>query len=563
MNTRRLLFPRDIPDYIRQDPLRSTECSVYDNLERNLPHEFAIFYSRPWFGISASGEEIDGEADFVIAHREFGILILEVKGGGISFDPATDKWHSKDRYEITHSIKNPVSQARKNKYHILELLKNSRLWIPRHVRARHGMVLPDSARWERDLGADMPLSIFAFEEDVPRLSRWVELRMGTREQLYGPELALGEDGLAALTALLAQPFHLRTSLGKVVALEERDIFALTDQQFQLLEGFSETHRLAITGGAGTGKTLLAVEKACRLASEGTNTLLVCFSRPLALFLRKATHRIANLAVMTFHELCAQSTANLPGGTRELRENPESLAETLSDAVKTGYGKFDAIIVDEAQDFHPSWWEPLRLCLKEPENGILYVFHDSRQRLQPWRTGSGIGIASPPYRLTRNLRNTREIFQVAYPWFDDSFTVPAGPHGHPVEWHDLNPSADAREVVSRYVEGLVSTGRLKPDQIAVLVYPESEVDLLVEGGRLGRFSAQRAGESTQGALTLDSIRRFKGLESAVVIVLLRSPAVPESELLYVALTRARSHLAIFAHADVNNALRKALEDSARK
>jgi hypothetical protein len=557
MSTRTLLFPRKIPDYLRQDPLRSTECSVYDTLERNLPVEYAIFYSRPWWGLSPTGGEIDGEADFVIAHPEFGILILEVKGGGISYDPATERWTSRDRYGITHSIKNPVAQARTSKHRILEKVNKSPHWNRRRIRARHGIVLPHSMRLLRDLGADMPLSIFAFEEDFVRLSDWVKERMGASQPLAGGEFPPGNDGLRALTEILAQPFQLKSSLGTLVALEDRDIVALTDQQFHLLEGFRDSHRLAITGGAGTGKTLLAVEKACRLAQEGAETLLVCFNQPLACHLRRTTVQVQGLSVMTFHELCSRALVQTDGSGSTLPERPEALAELLRLAAREKPGKFDAIIVDEAQDFHSSWWDPLGQCLKDAQNGILYIFHDSRQKLQPWRNTAVLGAGLQPYRLTRNLRNTREIFDVAYPWFDDSFTVAAGPHGHAVEWHDLNSEHEAGEIVSRYVAGLVSSERMGLGQIAVLLPTAPEADALVAKGWFGRFPVQKAGEDGEEALTVDSIRRFKGLESSVAVVLLTGSAVPESELLYVALTRARSHLAIFADGKVNRALRNAL------
>ena len=42
--------------------------------------------------------------------------------------------------------------------------------------------------------------------------------------------------------------------------------------------------------------------------------------------------------------------------------------------------FDPIIVDEAQDFEDTWWIPLPDLLKEPDNGVFYVFFDDNQRI---------------------------------------------------------------------------------------------------------------------------------------------------------------------------------------
>lgn len=85
-----------MPSFIRQDPLRESECAVYDLLKCQLDDKFTVYYSRYWFGLGLDGSEKDGEADFIIVHETFGPLTLEVKGGGISYDPATSRWESLD-----------------------------------------------------------------------------------------------------------------------------------------------------------------------------------------------------------------------------------------------------------------------------------------------------------------------------------------------------------------------------------------------------------------------------------------------------------------------------------
>jgi hypothetical protein len=82
------VYPKEMPSWVRQDPLRSAECKVYSALKTQLDEPYVLFYSRPWLGLTSDGREIDGEADFVIVHPEFGILSIEVKGGEIHYDPA-------------------------------------------------------------------------------------------------------------------------------------------------------------------------------------------------------------------------------------------------------------------------------------------------------------------------------------------------------------------------------------------------------------------------------------------------------------------------------------------
>ncbi len=62
-------------------------------------------------------------------------------------------------------------------------------------------------------------------------------------------------------------------LGAALAEDECRILALTEEQFSVLDTLARLRRVAVSGGAGTGKTLLALEKAKRLAGEGFETLL--------------------------------------------------------------------------------------------------------------------------------------------------------------------------------------------------------------------------------------------------------------------------------------------------
>jgi hypothetical protein len=75
----------------------------------------------------------------------------------------------------------------------------------------------------------------------------------------------------------------------VVALaEERDALAeqLTHEQAVILGAISLLPRVEIPGGAGSGKTWLALEQARRLSRGGKRVALTCYSRGLAEYLRR-------------------------------------------------------------------------------------------------------------------------------------------------------------------------------------------------------------------------------------------------------------------------------------
>ena len=118
--------------------------------------------------------------------------------------------------------------------------------------------------------------------------------------------------------IFARVVEVEPLLSFRIAEEEQRRIQLTNQQIRTLDMLSRQRRVAISGGAGTGKTVLAREKAQRLAAEGFKTLLTCYNRPLADFLRSTTGGHEGLIITSFHQFCHRwiQRANAKSG-REL------------------------------------------------------------------------------------------------------------------------------------------------------------------------------------------------------------------------------------------------------
>ena len=183
-----IMFPSVLPDYIRRDPFREAEVWVYDELKTQLPDSYRCYYSRPWLGLTSRGEEIEGEADFVIAHPEKGVLVVEVKGGGVRRLEGSEQWVSRNRFNITNNIKDPVKQAIDSKHLLLKKLKEHPGWSGAWVTMRHGVIFPDCAPQKRDLGVGMPLFIFAFSTQMDRLLEWVEGGLAVTARTAAPAM---------------------------------------------------------------------------------------------------------------------------------------------------------------------------------------------------------------------------------------------------------------------------------------------------------------------------------------------------------------------------------------
>lgn len=263
-------IPDPLPHNVRSNPLRSAEVRVYEALRSQLSSRYILFYSRPWTGTRPDGTEKEGEADFVVASAETGFLVLEVKGGGIGRNSATEEWHSTDRDGRRHKIKNPVEQAKVSKHELLNRLKQRPELGDQWIHADHGIIFPDSTGADALTAMDTPRDHFALLEDLPRLGEWVQKRLA--HPAASQNGALGAAGLHALEELLARSFQLRVPLGNSVDSLHNQIITATETQYALLEFLAGHTRAAIAGAAGCGKTMLALHKAVELAKSNPSAI---------------------------------------------------------------------------------------------------------------------------------------------------------------------------------------------------------------------------------------------------------------------------------------------------
>lgn len=535
------MYPATLPREILDDWRKKAEVRVYRRLADTLDDQYEVFYSSPWLGTDRFGAETDGECDFTIAHADHGILAIEVKGGGIEFDPDQNRWTSTDRNNIRHKIKDPVGQARSAKYAIITKLADSRMWNPRRVRITHGVIFPGSSTPNSALGADRPKELFCasarFRDDF---SGWIAARFAAAaaDQKSG---SLGKDGLLALREEFAKPFQLHFTLGARVAEATEEMALLLPRQFIALGMIADLDRAALLGGAGTGKTVLAMEIARRHAGAGRRTLLTCFNKPLCHEMRRVVGGPENLKISHFHSYCME-LAEQRGRAEDLRGEKrfsERCAEFIIDLAREEPDlRWESIVIDEAQDWEPSWWVAIDSILAE--GGKLTVFGDTNQLLYSDRQIPKKDLNVIPIRLDRNLRNTQTVHQAASRHYDGPEILAEGPEGPPVEWLECANADECLQTIYSEVKRLVFSEEVRADEIAVLL-PDS--DSVSEFEKLNRSSLEfvQAERLRDNAVIVDTVRRFKGLERPVVLVLLPENSAQLCPLSYVAFSRASSLL----------------------
>lgn len=484
----------------------------------------------------------DHEVDFFVAIEGAGLICLEVKGGDVWHDG--DGWRQK-RGGHVHTIE-PVRQARQACYALRDFIEKDPRWTQGRLRWDHVVVFPNAE--------------FAADFDLPECPRWKVIDRNDlknladrlreiliRQEQERPLLTkAGIDQVA--TALSGRGLPQRDVVARALANEDA-ADALTEHQAVILDATRLLNRVEVRGGAGSGKTFLAMEQARRLAQRGQRVALVCYSHGLASYLERVAatwpRRQQPAYVGEFHALGVQWGA--AEGPDEALRNDQTVRfwehdlplEMASLAAELAPGhRFDAVVVDEAQDFADAWWDPLLAALKDSVDGGIYVFTDEGQRVFN-RHGSP-PVPLVPLILDHNLRNTRQIANAFQPLVN-----------HPMRF--LGGEGPAVTFIPCSREDALDVGDDQIDQLLEQGWRPEDLALLTTGSRHPeQAERQRDGHAAYWDTFWDAeqvfyghVLGFKGLERrAVVLVVNDSSQFERSrERLYVGLSRARDQLVV--------------------
>ncbi len=546
------LYPERLPESVLEDPKRFAERRFYE-AAAGLSGKFTVFYGVAWQAVDPRHGARDGEADFVIAHPGLGLLVVEVKGGGIGFDSRRGEWTSRDRRGVTHNIKDPVGQARAGKHELYKKLKEIPGWDDRQLTLGHAVAFPD-IYWESGLATPELVPEIVF--DAGGLDDLEEAVRGAfRYYAGGRSGGLGQDRLAMVERLLARSFQIQTPLGVELLFEDERLVELTERQMLILDFLRDRRRAAIKGCAGSGKTMLALEKARQLAGQGFEVLLTCFNTALASDLsRRAPDGVS---VFNFHGLCwalaREVGLPLQPGLDQGAFYDTVMPNALLEAVDRLGPRYDAVIVDEGQDFKENWWLPLYSLLRDPDQGILFVFYDDNQNLyRGFENIPGV-IDEAPFPLIDNCRNTRAIHRVVAEFHHDAGRLRCpGPEGRPPELYEYTDPSSQLKHLKGILHRLVYKERIDCRDIVILTPRAPGRSALKDQMAVANFTLCGQPSQLRNYIQVSSVHTFKGLESRVVIL-----AEVDSEashfldsVLYVGCSRARTYLVILYDQDLD-------------
>lgn len=469
------------------------------------------------------------EADFVIAWED-GVFVLEVKGGRVT---CTDGiWTFTNRFSQAHrKSEGPFDQA-KSAHDGLRQALAAHPARPdlRRICWGWGVMFPDivfdtsSVQWQRELIADSRdlCSGGGVLSYLRGLAGW------WRSQGHGHHALADSQDLAAVREAMRPDFDRVPPIGVAIDYALDAVVKLTEEQLAVLDSIEENDRIICIGGAGTGKSFLAVESARREALSGRSTAVLCRSPLFAAFLR------GRVGVKSVRVLEYDATQDL-----------------LDSGVQ-----FECVIIDEAQDLlsSPCMARIERLIRGGLSGGRWRMFMDPNNQsglhepVEPGILGS-LKRVSSVHRLRRNCRNTQQIvMQTQLITGADIGEAVIEGQGPPIELVDVNDERSEALALEKRLS-LWLEGGVRPGDITILS-PKHRIDSVASSlappmaQQIFAVDARTATRWPPNVMTFSTIREFKGMENrCVAIVDLDCFAGSSADVaaLYVAMTRAHAGL----------------------
>ena len=504
-------------------------------------------------GQRVSTDEKEHEVDILVAMPGAGIVAMEIKAGQITVEDG--QWiqgSGAKQYRI-----DPVAQCRDALYALRGFVSADPRWPQQYQRWTHMLVFPHASIPDDFALPDIRRNRIADRDQLDQLATIAYRLAQDSGSPDRPFLALATvDRLAEVLGGRGLP--QRDVVAR--AAENADIAdALTREQSVLLRAIDALPRVEIRGGAGSGKTFLALEQARRLSRAGQRVALICYSHGLAGYLKRVTggwRRREQLAyVGEFHALGVEWGAPVGPDERVRSEEtvhwwevelPRLMAE-LADQLPDGK-KFDAVIVDEAQDFADQWWRPVIGALRDGENGRLLIVGDAGQSV--FERAGRPPVDLVPLVLDHNLRNTRQIASAFLPLVGQRMELRGGT-GPEVRYVEVGAGEDPVAAGDDEAVRLLDEG-WEPRDVALLVTGSRhpmQVELQKEGND-AYWETFWDGED----IFYGHVLGFKGLERpAVVLVCNHHDHVDRlRERIYVGLSRATDVLVVVGGAEAIDA-----------
>ena len=527
---------------------RSHEGEIYYALSK-LPDDFTVIHSFRILDV-VKGKAIEQrEADFVVFNRKLGILVIEAKAGRIRCEQG--EWLYANGCTMRHG--GPYRQADNMKWRIFNRFEDLGLEALRNkCKLTHAVWLPSigahelgSVDYSPEGSREITLCKSDLQDPTAQITRIMKMEVGIRET------NLSENEAAEILKQVLLPEFDIVPTNSIDYRYNDFVFArLLGSQARVLNFLQDQRVAVINGAAGTGKTLIAIERAKQAARSG-RVLFLCFNSLLKEDIARRCKDTPAIDIYTISgyacKICNSPNPDYLKLSELLMENSESFP-------------YDHIVIDEGQDFglkpieDAMVLETLHNIVESNPNGTMYLFYDKRQFVQGSAMPKLLMDADCKLTLYVNCRNTEPIAKSSLNALKESDfgkLKTISNLGAPPQMFVSTSRKKQEAFIDREIQSLKDSGI---HDIVVITCKT------IDGSS---FSSCYAGHVDacrwkDQKIPVHTVRKFKGLEAEAVILvdvdqtLWENPSVDyepnPGTLFYTAASRAKHELRIVCNMD---------------
>ena len=389
--------------------------------------------------------DINGrEPDFLLYSEDVGLIIFEVK------DWRLDQIVSADSQFFTLSIagkaekrQNPLHQARDYFRWVMDRIKEDAVLISKapfahgnvKIPVNCGIVFPNINKYEyeqKGLDKIIATEMIFFWDDLHPQSPLCADSTGhyfseAMKRMFSPRFEFRITGreLEHLKQLIFPVVRidlpLRSASEQLMEKAQR-LKLLDHHQESIARQYDGGHRI-ITGPSGSGKTLILIHRAALLKLYNpaiNNILFVCYNITLVNYIRRllSDKQVPlgrnGVEVVHFFQLCSMITGEKIAYEKEDQDYYRLVIQETLDKASAHPLKYDAILVDEGQDFSDDMFRIVMALLNPKTNHLAIALDDNQNIYDRRRSWKDLGIQARGrvHRVSWIYRNTQEITALA-------------------------------------------------------------------------------------------------------------------------------------------------------
>lgn len=376
-----------------------SEEKFFNACRDQLSDKYHVFFSVRWYS-EENGIRIDSECDFLVFNPDYGYLCIECKGGKGIYADDRDEWYLVEDNEDRKLRVSPYKQAE-------ESMRFFKRYYEEELEALFSGVYGNAVAFpnfavNNPITIDSPLALTIDLNDMHNLSkRIVEIFKYFNVRKNGQASFFSPDNSKRFIDLINKRIALSIAAGALLEDKERELITINQTQDVVIDMLINYKRAFIVGGAGTGKTWIAIKKLRRAAAAGKRGLYLCCNSVLSQQVKKILDSY-EIDVYDFDEFIAHVLGLTP---EQLHQRGHHEYSNLLNSIE-GLSRYDLITVDEGQDFTEDWAYCVNLFVKD--EGELYVFYDESQNV--YLRDFGDKFSSHPLHLS--FDTISEIHQIS-------------------------------------------------------------------------------------------------------------------------------------------------------